>query len=188
VQKTRKLLQDALVELISEKSFDAVKIQDILDKANVGRSTFYAHYQDKGELLHSCFEEVQKILEQHTAGLSSGFRKAPDFEYDFDFTLKFFKFAERNSRLIKAMLKHPGLTGQFVDSLVDLSNGPIRTHLAQEKNSDIPSEIIIHYFISAFLGTLKWWVSKDMPCTAEEADGYFKQLAQPTMRSLLKGL
>ncbi len=186
VQKTRKLLQDALVDLISEKGFDAVKIQDILDRANVGRSTFYAHYQDKGELLHSCFEEVQKILEQHTASLSAGIRNTHDFESDFDFTLKFFRFAERNKQLIKAMLKHPGLSDHFVDSLVNSLNGPINRHLALEKANSIPSEIITYYFTNAFLGTLKWWVSKDMPCTAEEVDAYLKLLAMPTLKSIVR--
>jgi len=50
-QKTKKLLADALRELILEKGYDAVTIQDIIDKANVGRSTFYAHYENKEQLL-----------------------------------------------------------------------------------------------------------------------------------------
>jgi len=44
VQKTRKLLQDALIELVAEKSYESVTIREILDRANVGRSTFYAHF------------------------------------------------------------------------------------------------------------------------------------------------
>ena len=47
VQRTRKLLQDALMALILEKGYEAVTIQDIIDRANVGRSTFYAHFLDK---------------------------------------------------------------------------------------------------------------------------------------------
>ena len=51
VQKTKKLLTDALIRLMLKKSFDAITIQDILDEANVGRSTFYTHYENKEQLL-----------------------------------------------------------------------------------------------------------------------------------------
>jgi AcrR family transcriptional regulator len=47
IQKTLQHLQTALVELISEKGYDDVTIQEILDRANVGRSTFYAHFENK---------------------------------------------------------------------------------------------------------------------------------------------
>ena len=110
VQKTRQILQKAIIELIIEKGFDSITVQDILDKANVGRSTFYAHYQDKGELLHSCFDELHKLLEDHAVSLSAGSANSPDSEIITDFTLKLFKFAERNYPLFKALLKQQDLS------------------------------------------------------------------------------
>ncbi len=64
VGRTRKLLEDALHDLIVEKGYEAVTVQDIIDRANVGRSTFYAHYTDKQQLLFSHFAD----LEAHLAG------------------------------------------------------------------------------------------------------------------------
>ena len=49
VQRTRELLQKALIALISERRYDAITIQDIVDRANVGRTTFYLHYSSKDE-------------------------------------------------------------------------------------------------------------------------------------------
>src|SRR5512141_2904590 len=56
VQRTQQLLREALVALILEKGYDAITVQDILDLANMGRSTFYAHYRDKEDLLLSGFQ------------------------------------------------------------------------------------------------------------------------------------
>ena len=57
VRRTRDALGDALVTLMQEKPFDTITVQDVLDRANVGRSTFYSHYSDKDDLLMSDAEE-----------------------------------------------------------------------------------------------------------------------------------
>ena len=57
-QRTRELLQKALIELISERGYDAITIQDIVDRANLGRTTFYLHYNSKDELFMSCHEAI----------------------------------------------------------------------------------------------------------------------------------
>ena len=53
VRRTRDALGDALVALMQEKPFDTITVQDVLDRAHVGRSTFYSHYSDKDDLLMS---------------------------------------------------------------------------------------------------------------------------------------
>ena len=55
IQRTDELLQKALIELTSERDYDTITIQDIIDHANVGRTTFYKHYNSKDELFMSCF-------------------------------------------------------------------------------------------------------------------------------------
>ncbi len=78
VQRTRQLLQDALVSLIQEKGYEAVTVQDILDQANVGRSTFYAHFRDKEELLLSRFEHLRSEFERHQQQRLSSTSEADD--------------------------------------------------------------------------------------------------------------
>src|SRR5687767_5953143 len=58
VQRSRELLQQALIELISDRRYDAITIQDIVDRANVGRTTFYLHYNSKDDLFMSCHEAI----------------------------------------------------------------------------------------------------------------------------------
>jgi AcrR family transcriptional regulator len=76
IQRTRQLLQDALLALILEKGFEAVTVQDVIDRANVGRSTFYAHFQDKEDLLLSGFEHLRTEFEKYLLS-ESGTRDSP---------------------------------------------------------------------------------------------------------------
>jgi AcrR family transcriptional regulator len=184
VQKTRQILQKAILGLIVEKEYESITVQNILDRANVGRSTFYTHYQDKGELLHSCFDEFHKLLEQHTLSISKGSPSPIDLESNLDFTLKLLKFAERNCQLFKALLKQQDLSESIQDSLFGYFHEPFEIWMARNINSSVPSEIVTRYFINAFFGTFKWWVCNDMPYTAEEIDRYFKLLAMPTIKSI----
>jgi AcrR family transcriptional regulator len=56
VQRTRRLLHKAFMSLILEKKYESITVQEILDRADVGRSTFYMHFRDKDELLVSGFQ------------------------------------------------------------------------------------------------------------------------------------
>jgi len=58
IQRTRELLERALIDLLGERGYDAITIQDIVDRANVGRTTFYAHYSSKDELFMSCHKAI----------------------------------------------------------------------------------------------------------------------------------
>src|SRR5437660_10085913 len=64
VQRTRQLLQDALISMMIEKGYEATTVQDIIDRANVGRATFYAHFADKETLLASRIEDLRAMLTQ----------------------------------------------------------------------------------------------------------------------------
>ena len=60
IQRTRQSLRNALLELIKEKGFDAISTEEITERANVGRATFYLHYKDKEDLLLEEFSEMAR--------------------------------------------------------------------------------------------------------------------------------
>ena len=209
VQKTRKLLQDALIELVAEKGYESVTIREILDKANVGRSTFYAHFQDKDQLLHSILDRLDELFVQHEKQFSEtkkNFVNADiiNLTHEFSPTLSLFQFIGQNHRFFKAMLGNRGY-GIFAKPVYDYvfahvhgiftrplhDNALAHMHEAfkilksHEKYDSLESEIAAHYFVSALMGLLVWWVEKDMPCTAEEIDRLFRQLAIPSFGQVL---
>lgn len=209
VQKTRKLLQDALIELVAEKGYESVTIREILDKANVGRSTFYAHFQDKDQLLHSILDRLDELFVQHEKQFSETKKNFVNADIinltpEFSPTLSLFQFIGQNHRFFKAMLGNRGY-GIFAKPVYDYvfahvhgiftrplhDNALAHMHEAfkilksHEKYDSLESEIAAHYFVSALMGLLVWWVEKDMPCTAKEIDRLFRQLAIPSFGQVL---
>lgn len=209
VQKTRKLLQDALIELVAEKGYESVSIREILDQANIGRSTFYAHFQDKDQLLHSILDRLDELFKQHEklfldTKKNFGNVDIMNLTHKFSPTLSLFQFIGQNHRFFKAMLGNRGygifakpvydyvfahVHGLFTKPLHDDAfahlNEPFKMLKSHEKYGSLESEIAAHYFVSALMGILVWWVEKDMPCTAEEIDRLFRQLAIPSFEHVL---
>lgn len=187
VQKTRQLLRDALIALIAEKGFEAVTIQEILDRANVGRSTFYTHFENKHDLLHSCFEDFHNLFENHNTQLSKAKQRSQDLSEN-DFILDLFRFTARNHRLFKALLGKEGIAmfnHPIYDYLLTFVDEAFKKLTSNQKPASFQLEMLDHYVASAFIGTLKWWVENDMPCSAEEVDNYFKQLMLNGMKEVL---
>lgn len=209
VQKTRKLLQDALIELVAEKGYESVSIREILDEANVGRSTFYAHFQDKEQLLHSILDRLNELFEQHKkrvldAAKNVGGVDNVDPTHSRSPTFSLFQFVGQNHRFFKAMLGNRGygifakpvydyvfahvhslFTRPLHDNALDHMHEPFKILKPHEKYGSLESEIAAHYFVSALMGILVWWVEKDMPCTAEEIDRLFRHLAIPSFGQVL---
>ncbi len=180
VQRTRQLLQDALLALILEKGYAAITIQDILDRATLGRSTFYTHYRDKDELLVSEFEHFREMFEEYDAQSSTarpGRRAAVPSP-----SLAFFRHAGEQHQLYKAMIGKQG--GEVVQKyLYQYVSELMREHLNRQidsaRNLAVPREILVHYLVSSFLALLTWWLDHDMPYTAERMEEIFQTLTMP---------
>src|SRR5690348_14574384 len=101
VQRTRELLRGALFALIRERGFEVLTVQDIIDRANVGRATFYAHFDNKEDLLLSGFDELRAALKerQHEAKL----RRGPVEERGFAFSHELFAHIDDHRDLFQAM-------------------------------------------------------------------------------------
>ena len=209
VQRTRQLLQKALSELILEKDYEKVTVQDVIDRANVGRSTFYAHFQDKDQLLHSILDYLNELFEQHKERVLDVTKKSGNVGHMdagpvFSPTLSLFQFVGQNHRFFKAMLGNRGygifakpiydyvfahIHGIFTEpvhtDVVTRLHGQFNTLRPRETFGSLESAIAAHYFVSALMGILVWWVEKDMPCSAEEIDRLFRELAMPGFRHVL---
>jgi AcrR family transcriptional regulator len=184
IQRTRQLLRDALIALILEKGFDAVTVQDILDRANMGRSTFYAHYRDKEDLLLSGFQMLFDVFQKEY--LQMGLPTADPAQAARDISLFFFRHAGSNRGLFKAMIGERG--GKIImDHAQKYLTQFIREHIAENLSGpqkSLPVDVIAHYIASSYLALLTWWLDHDLPYTAEQMDDLYQRLVFPGIREM----
>ena len=159
VRRTRNGLAEAFLSLVVERGYDRVTVQDILDRADVGRSTFYTHFRDKESLLLSCFDGLRDELSRELDAMTPG-AVPPDPRRP---SIVLFDHAYRHRRIYQALCGRNG--GTVVQRhLHTLITAALRTHLQPHlaaAGSPIPAEAMAEFYTSALLGMLTWWIGTD---------------------------
>jgi AcrR family transcriptional regulator len=181
IQKTRKLLHDALGGLIQEKPYDEIAVQEILDRANVGRSTFYMHFRDKDELLLSSIHDMLSSI--HATPLTSSVKR---HERIIRFSLPFFKHIHHHRHTGGARM---GIRGRAIihEHLQKVVAEQIAADVRKEFQSrrktvgQIPPDLLVQYVASTFILALNWWVENRSPLSPKDIDDLFRALILPTL-------
>jgi len=177
VRRTRELLRSAFRELIHEKGYDRITVQDILDRADVGRSTFYAHYRDKEDLLRSGFEEVHAALAaEHEAAEHHAGRETPFLQP----LLAVFQHVEEYRQFWGPTSRTGGhdLVARILqEGIDDLVRAHFRARFPGADLDRLEIDAAMRFAASACMGLLMWWLDNDVPWTAEEAHATYRRLA-----------
>jgi AcrR family transcriptional regulator len=176
IVRTRELLFDALLDLIIAKGYDAITVQDLIDNANIGRSTFYFHFQDKEQLLTENITNLKEYLKQQRNNHIPTEQTHP---MNFQFSLAMLQHAQSHKRIYKAVAgKQSGITVVYhmKNMLSDLIKQEIENHDAAHITGEIPSHIVIEFIVNTFMSLLTWWMDYNMPCPANEVDSMFHKL------------
>jgi AcrR family transcriptional regulator len=186
IQRTRALLLSALLDLIVERGYEDVTVQDIVDRANVGRSTFYKHFLDKRELLLSGVDGLQRLLTQQRTAQDSSEAVSQRL---LGFSLPLFQHVQSNFRFCRALLGPWG--GAIVEPhvqriLADLVREELAGCVTAGAVLAVPLDVVVQYTVSAFLGLLRWWMEQPAPCAAEEIDRQFQALTIPAITAALE--
>jgi AcrR family transcriptional regulator len=182
VERTRGLLRGALASLIHERPYDRIVVKDILARANVGRSTFYAHFRDKDELLQSGIEEILRASAPATTAAPAG----PDDRILW-FSRPIFEHIERHLDAADSGVKpqgqaivHEHLERVLVELITSGLKQADRRHLTRERG--IPLDLLADYLASTFVLVLNWWVESRNRLPAPEVNDLFRALVLPTLR------
>lgn len=182
-QKTRKSIFNAFGQLLARKNYSRITVQEIIDEANIGRSTFYAHFETKDELLRELCTEL--------------FRHVFSEEIMHETTHNFTFSRDDNRAIITHILYHLRDNRENVLSIMSSESGDIFLQYFREylnstiinrmvENVDmnalgIPKELLINHISGTFISIIQWWIKEGVRKTPEELAEYFFKLIVPVL-------
>ena len=173
--KTQNAIFDAFITLISKENYSKISIQEIIDEANIGRSTFYTHYKDKDELLDAlCKEIFDHILTaakdlHHTHGV---------VEHDgvpnsvICHMLQHIKENDHNILILFSCESNDIFLKYFKEHLREL----MRINFIQDRPKreiEIPEDFLLNHITGSFVEMVQWWIKNGLKETPEQLDFYF---------------
>ena len=184
VQRTQQLLRAALVSLIEEKGFEALTVQDIIDRANVGRATFYAHFDNKEDLLVSGLEDLRTALNElqrreHAQHMDSDERL-------FAFSHEMFAHIAEYRKVFRMMVgKRSGaLVQQLLQKIVvDLVRDDIEAMGRRRDKRSEPAEAVVQFVTGGLFGLAMLWATGKLGMSVDEVNALFRRFTMSGVRA-----
>ena len=186
IARTREALHKALISLVLEKGYEAVTIGDVVNRANVGRSTFYAHYLSKEDLLTAEMAGLRKLLVSHqrialargggVSGRSLGFSRA------------LFEHAEDYRDIYRALVGERGASiviARMRALLTDLVRQELAEIAPRTARRDMPRSALIQFVVGSLISLLTWWLDRKSTMPPAEVDALFRGLTIPELEAAL---
>ncbi|ATB32270.1 hypothetical protein MEBOL_005747 [Melittangium boletus DSM 14713] len=151
------MLRDALLGLIRERGFDTISVQDISERAQLNRSTFYLHYRDKDELLTQIMRDMLLELSRRSHQLGD----SPDRLHRT--LLEWFQHAVEHPELYHLMLGRSGMRAfsvQLRNILEQLMNLDLERANSPLLIEGVPVPVLNRFLTSAYMGVLEWWLDR----------------------------
>lgn len=180
-QRTQQGLHEALIALILERGYEAITVKDIVERANVGRSTFYAHHSGKESLLVDGLGNLREMLFglQRTALAAPG--RSPERRLSFSRAL--FEHANEYREIHRALAgRHCGtvVTNRLRRVLADLVRSEFAAAPAS-RGAAVPRSAVIHFVVDALMSMLNWWLEDNARLTPAEVNAIFRRLTLPAL-------
>src|SRR5262249_44449645 len=160
-----------------KKGYDAITVEDICETANVGRSTFYAHFTSKDDLKRSGLEHLRGQL----LDLQRGATAYPDNETrSLGFSLTMFEYARDHIHLYRALVGTQGgavALGTIRQVLCDCVRGELAVIGDRNKKDGAPNELVVEYVVGGYMAMLTRWLDAGAKLPPAEIDAIFRQLA-----------
>ncbi len=164
-RRTYQALRHALVDLMERKNYDAITVQELLDQADVGRSTFYNHFYDKDDLLFKSLSDMFDHL----------YSDAPD-DHLFP-SHAIFQHIEQHQALYKNLARSQRFEAVLKTVQTTLIN-QINQRLADYKHTNpVMQAMIAPYLAGSFISILRWWLDQALTYSVSDIDAAFQQLA-----------
>lgn len=170
-RKTRTAIFEAFISLLSEHRYSQITVGQIIDRADVGRATFYAHFETKDDLLKSLCEE----LFDHVLGKKTSDTRIFGCEMPGSVFLHLFQHLQKNDNHILDLLSSRNeelFSRYFKDALRQLVRSQL-SQFAHRKAPALPEDFWVDHIASTFVETVRWWLEQDRTLPPEQMAEYF---------------
>jgi AcrR family transcriptional regulator len=184
------LLREAFFALILERGYEAVTVEEITQRADLGRTTFYLHYRDKEDLLMESIGDLIDDLIEQMSHLPLGDWRLDSSHPSTAITLPFHHVAN-NARLYRIIVRGEGTysgTRRLREIIVQASSEMIRMLLEKENinlHPQVPMEVFMNYLAGSWLGLVTWWLENEMPYPPEQMALMFQKMFMRGAREVL---
>lgn len=184
VIRTRAALRLALLELINEKDYEEITVEEITDRANIGRATFYLHYKAKEDLLLEEFHEIsgKQAKELAQTPLSTWLGSLVGNKGHSTPLHQIFQHIYNNAGFYKLLLRN-SQSGQVIERVQQLSKeatiiliGKLIDSGHLEIKRDVPIDLFAAFFSGSLTSTVTWWLEEDFTLTPDEITKMFRRL------------
>ncbi len=179
VRRTRETLHRALIELMMERAYDRISVSDVIARADIGRSTFYAHFRDKEDLLVHGLDELRVELAPGEGDRARG--GSP--------SLAVFEHFRESQEVWRAMAGRRGADAfmrHLHDFLLELVDAQLRAR-APQGPTRVPVAALAEFAVSTMIGLgVRWWRMGEGPMSAREVDRLYRELTEPAIEAGLR--
>jgi AcrR family transcriptional regulator len=172
--RTRKALHVALMSLVRRKGYEAITVQDILDEADVGRSTFYSHYTGKEDLLRRGFEMLRVELEE--ARRAARARTDGSRQGVLGFSLAMFEHAAGHADVYRALIGSRGHTVAIAEIRRVLLEMAKKELSGRRDPGNVPEELMLQFVVGTFHTVLTWWLERKPKLAPAQVHAMFREL------------
>lgn len=177
--RTRNALSTALMGLLAERGWDGIAVQDLCQRADVGRSTFYAHFPNKDALLQGGLDGLQAELQRQARARADIARSGADTTEGFGFVPGLIEHARERRAVFRGLIgRRSGYAVQqrFREMVIRLVS-----HELPASTAGFPRQAVARCMAAAFVELLSWWVEQRTPMPATELAALFNELARPAL-------
>lgn len=180
-QKTRAAIFHAFTTLLNRRSYGNITVQDIIDEANIGRSTFYAHFETKDELLRQMCQE----LFDHIIGTAMDKQDTHSLyactNASHSVVCHILQHLQENDNNILTLLSCES-SSIFLRSFKSGMEQLVASQLLPQTTAGVPRDFLINHIAGSFVEMVQWWLEGGRVQSPQELDEYFRAVTEPIIR------
>ena len=177
VQRTLSVLKEAFAQLITEKALSQITVSEICDRAQIRRTTFYQHFQDKRELLKWYTQEMQRELYRYTSQAAG---EPGTEEWLVSVVGGMLAFLRGNEQTVRVLLKSGEKGRLLMEGFLRTSLQGMTKHYLYAADDPRAVAFQTEFCMGGILAVVSWWFTNEEPCSEEEVLQYFRESLRRT--------